>query len=76
MMGVDDPRTAQRSPQAWREWVRGMAVQPARGAQRSDPQSTNLVHHLASATKRDQLAVDVSRESACQLERVAFTTAE
>jgi hypothetical protein len=76
MMGVDDPRTTQRTPQAWRDWVRGMAAQPARGTQRSDPQSTNLVHYTPTATKRDQLALDLSAQSARQLEWVAFTTAE
>jgi hypothetical protein len=76
MMGVDDPRLAQRTRQTWREGVRGMAAEPGHCAQRSDPQSTCLLHHTAMATKRDQLTVDLSRQSARQLERVAFTTAE
>jgi hypothetical protein len=76
MMGVDDPSAAQRTPQTWRERVRRMAAQPTHGAQRSDPQSTSLMHHTAVATKRDQLAVDLSRQGTCQLEWIAFTTAE
>jgi hypothetical protein len=76
MMGVDDPCPAQRTWQPWREWVGRVAAQPAHSAQRADPQSRCLLEHTAMATKRDQLAVDLARQSARQLERVAFTTAE
>jgi plasmid stabilization system protein ParE len=74
MMGVDDPRAAQRSHQTWRERMRRMAAQPTIGAQRTDPQSTRFLDHTAKATKRDQLAVDLSGQGTRQLEWITLTT--
>ena len=76
MMGMYDPRAAQRSRQTWRERMRGMAAQPTIGAQRTDPQSTRFLDHTAKATKRDQLAVDLSGQGTRQLEWITLTTTE
>jgi len=76
MMGMDDPRAAQRTRKTRRERVCRMPAQPAHSAQRSDPQSATFLFHTALATKRDQLAVDMARQRPRQLERIAFTAAE
>jgi len=76
MMGVDDPRAVQRPDQTWRERVCRMPAQPAKRAQRPDPQSTTFVLYPALSTKRDQLAVDLARQRPRQLERVALTAAK
>ncbi len=76
MMGVDDPRAAQRPQQAWRERVGRMPAQPPKRAQGADAQSTIFVRYPALATKRDQLAFDLARQCPRQLERVALPTAE
>jgi hypothetical protein len=76
MMGMDDVRPRQCREQTWRDRMGRMTPQPTHGAQRASTQTRRLVLQARLATETDQLAFDVSGQSARQLERVALAAAE
>jgi len=80
MMGVDDVRARldpdEGGEQTWRKWMGRVTAQPARGAQRSDTQTTGFALGSRVPAKGQQLAVDVRGQRAGQLERVGLAAAE
>jgi hypothetical protein len=73
MMGVDHVRAPQSPQQTWRQRVRWVAAQPAESAQRAHAQAARLVLDAGLAPEGNQLAVDVTRQCAGQLERVTLS---
>lgn len=82
MMGVDDVRAGfsrdldQRAQQTGRNRIRGVAAQPAHGAQRPHPQTTWLTLDTRLPAKSEQFAIDLPGQGAGEFERVALAAAE
>lgn len=76
MMGVDQVRPGQRGEKPRRDRVGDVAAAEPAGTEGADAQPAGLAVLIAAPAEGDQLAVDLPRQSAGQLERVALAAAE
>jgi hypothetical protein len=76
MMRVDHVRTRDRCYKTRRDGVGRVSPQPADRPQRAPPNSVGLQLDVCPPPKADQLALDVRRQGACQLERIALAAPE
>ena len=76
MMRMDDVGADQGCRQAWRQGVRGVAMEEGERAQGAHAQAVRLAVVARSRAEGDQLAVDVGGQRTGQLQRIALAAAE
>jgi glycosyltransferase involved in cell wall biosynthesis len=76
LVGMDDIRPGKRTSESERERMGGMAAEERDSAKKADPQAAGIAPGARLAPEADELAIDLARESAGELERVTLTAPE
>jgi glycosyltransferase involved in cell wall biosynthesis len=75
-MRMHDVGPGKRRTESERDGVGGMVAEERARAEESDPQATGIAPRARLPGEGDELAVDLARQRAGELERIAFTTPE
>ena len=76
VMGVDDVGGGESGDEPGRDRVRGMPAEMRERPQDADAEPARIAPRAGAGAERDELGLDVSRERARELERVALAAAE
>jgi glycosyltransferase involved in cell wall biosynthesis len=76
MVRVDEVRLSERTTEPKRERMGGVTANQSDAAKHPDTEAARVAPSARGPAERDQLAIDMSRERAAELERIALTAAE
>jgi glycosyltransferase involved in cell wall biosynthesis len=76
MVRVDDVRLVECTAEPKREWMGWVAAGECDGAKNADAKAAGVAPSTRRAAEGDKLAIDVARERATELERIALSAPE